>query len=206
MRETKKQHWDEIYLSKKPHTLGWYQQSADISLKLFSEIKAKPSQSVIDVGCGVSVLVDQLLTLGFSDITLLDLSNAALKKVKNRLDEKGNLPNYVSDDITCYEFQRQFDLWHDRAVFHFLTDKTDRLHYMQNMLQSLSKNGRAIIGTFSLDGPNRCSGLDVVQYDAEKLSLELEGDLNIENTIEDVHIMPSGTEQQYNYFIIKHAE
>ncbi len=204
-RNFKKQHWEKIYQSKEDHTLGWYQRSADISLQLLSKIKAEPSQSFIDVGCGVSVLVDQLLALGFSDITLLDLSTTALKKLKNRLGEKGNIPDYLSDDITCYEFQRQFDLWHDRAVFHFLTDKTDRFHYMQNLLKSLSRNGRAIIGTFSPDGPNRCSGLDVVQYDEEKLSVELNSELVIEDIIKDVHIMPSGKAQKYNYFIIKHA-
>ena len=122
-----------------------------------------------------------------------------------RLGDKGNIPQYLSKDITSeIKFQNQFDIWHDRAFFHFLTDRKKRNAYMRNLERNLSKSGHAIIGTFSLNGPNRCSGLDVVQYDAAKMKLELTRGLELWDTAISTHAMPSSDEQEYMYFIIKH--
>ena len=200
-----KEHWENIYKTKDHKKVGWYQESPAISLKLLSKINATPEQSIIDVGCGASLLVDNLISQGYSNITLLDLSEAALVSIKSRLGEKGNTPQYFSKDITSEtKFNNQFDIWHDRAVFHFLTDSKDRKAYMNNLEQNLRVSGHAIIGTFSLDGPNKCSGLDVVQYDAAKMKLELTNSLELLDTAISTHIMPSGNEQKYMYFIIKH--
>lgn len=203
---SKKEHWETIYKTKDHTKVGWYQESPDISLSLFTEIHAQPSQSVIDIGCGASLLADHLITQGYKNITLVDLSSQALLLTKARLGDKGDIPVYLSEDVTRYQFDRQFNIWHDRAVFHFLTDAADRKAYMSNLLRSLSNDGRAIIGTFSLQGPKACSGLDVVQYDEEKMNAELPGDLEIESSLINVHIKPDGCEQEYMYFVIRHKD
>lgn len=201
---TRKEHWETVYKNKDHTKVGWYQESPDISLVLFSEIHAKSSQSVIDIGCGASLLVDNLISEGYEDITLVDLSSVALSIIKTRLADKGDVPVYLSQNITQHKFDRTFDIWHDRAVFHFLTDAKDRSDYMSNLMDSLASDGRAIIGTFSLQGPNSCSGLDIVQYDEEKMKIELVGDLEIESSLINAHIMPNGCEQEYIYLVIKH--
>ena len=200
-----KEHWENIYKTKNHKQVGWYQESPDISLELLSKINSQPTQSIIDVGCGASVLVDKLIQQGYKNVTLLDLSEEALSSIKTRLADKGDIPHYLSKDITKnIEFNNSFDIWHDRAVFHFLTNAKDREAYMANLNQSLSPSGHAIIGTFSLNGPNKCSGLDVVQYDENKIKLELPVTLELLESTISTHIMPSGTEQEYMYFIIKH--
>ena len=201
----RKEHWENIYKTKNYKQVGWYQESPDISLELLSKINSQSTQSIIDVGCGASVLVDKLIQQGYKNITLLDLSEEALSSIKTRLEDKGDIPHYLSKDITKnIEFNNAFDIWHDRAVFHFLTNAKDRKAYMTNLNQSLSSSGYAIIGTFSLNGPNKCSGLDVVQYDENKIKLELPETLELLESTISTHIMPSGTEQEYMYFIIKH--
>jgi 2-polyprenyl-3-methyl-5-hydroxy-6-metoxy-1,4-benzoquinol methylase len=204
MLSSRKDHWENIYKTKDHNKVGWYQACPEISLKLLSEIDAKPTQSIIDVGCGASLLADHLIKQGFRDITLIDLSAEALSSIRNRLGDKGSIPEYLSEDITEATFTKSFDIWHDRAVFHFLTNANDRKNYMSNMAKKLSDNGRAIIGTYSLDGPVKCSGLDIVQYDEAKMSLEFVGDLELEYSITSTHETPSGGEQEYIYFIIKH--
>jgi len=201
----KKEHWENIYKTRDHKKVGWYQESPAISLELLSKINATAEQSIIDIGCGASLLVDNLISQGYTNITLLDLSEEALASIKSRLKNKGSIPQYFSKDITSkIEFKNQFDIWHDRAVFHFLTEKKDRNAYMNNLEQNLSASGFAIIGTFSLNGPNKCSGLDVVQYDEAKMKLELTSNLKLLDTAVSTHIMPNGNEQEYMYFIIRH--
>ena len=200
---SRKEHWEYVYQSKDHKKVGWYQESPEISLSLLSKIHAESSQSIIDVGCGASVLVDKLIDQGYKDITLVDLSEKALLIIKDRLGDKSNIPNYYSQDITKARLSNTFEVWHDRAVFHFLTDELDRQNYMSVLSKSLSNNGRAIIGTFSLNGPNACSGLDVVQYDEERMKSELSHDLELVDSVTSIHEMPNGAEQEYMYFIIK---
>lgn len=201
-----KEHWENIYKTRDHQQVGWYQHSPEISLTLLSRINAQPSQAVIDVGCGASALADNLIEKGFRNITLVDLSETALSAVKTRLADNKNIPTYLSGDITQIPLNKVFDVWHDRAVFHFLTDSNDRKNYFSNLDKSLSESGRAIIGTFSLAGVNKCSGLDVVQYDENKMNAELNDNLVLEETITDTHIKPSGDKQEYMYFIIKHKD
>ncbi|MBC8209653.1 MAG: class I SAM-dependent methyltransferase [Gammaproteobacteria bacterium] len=198
------QHWQQLYDSRRPEQLGWYQQSPDFSLSLFDEIGADPSLAVIDAGCGASMLVDSLIQQGYRNITLLDLSAAALETVKTRLGKNGNIPNYRTQDITLASFPARFDIWHDRAVFHFLTEAQDRKNYMATLARSLTAQGHAIIGTFSMTGPDSCSGLQVVQYDEARMNAELPDDLELLKSRPSTHITPSGKPQQYLYFIIRH--
>lgn len=202
---SQEEHWENIYKAKDYKEVGWYQESPEISLELLSRVNATPEKSIIDVGSGASVLVDKLILHGYAKITLVDLSNKALSIVKDRLDNKGNIPRYLSADITKnIDFNELFDIWHDRAVFHFLTDAHDRESYMENLQRNLSPAGHAIIGTFSLNGANKCSGLDVVQYDAEKMKLELPDNLELLDTTISTHATPGGVKQEYMYFIIRH--
>jgi len=201
---SRKDHWENIYKTKDHTEVSWYQESPDISLELLKEIHAKPSHSVIDVGCGASLLVDHLLTLGYKDITLVDLSDSALALIKSRLGENADIPVYICEDITTIEFEQPFDIWHDRAVFHFLTDAADRKRYMETLEKNLTRSGRAIIGAFSLNGPDKCSGLNIVQYDGSKMEAELPPGLELVETNTDTHVMPNGSTQEFMYFIIKH--
>ncbi|WP_353571437.1 class I SAM-dependent methyltransferase [Candidatus Albibeggiatoa sp. nov. BB20] len=137
-------------------------------------------------------------------ITLVDLSAEALEIVKKRLGDKGHIPTYLSQDMMDSSWVQHYDIWHDRAVFHFLTDAVDRQRYMKNLLSGLTKQGRAVIGTFSLEGPNMCSGLDIVQYDAKKMQVTLVGDLVLDSTEAHTHVMSNGTNQEFMYFITKH--
>lgn len=174
-----------------------------MSLRLLSSIHANPSKSIIDVGCGASLLVDNLIGMGYRSITLLDLSEHALSSIRTRLGDKGDIPIYLNRDITSMDFNHSFDIWHDRAVFHFLTDPADRRHYMSNLGHSLADSGHAVIGTFSLNGPNTCSGLNVVQYDEERMESQLPEGLELIDATVSTHVMPSGTKQEYMYFIIR---
>ncbi len=201
---SREQHWNNIYKTKGATALSWYQACPDISLELFSNIAAESEHGVIDIGCGTSTLVDHLSAMGFTDITLMDLSDEALSMVKSRLGKNAGNVVFLADDVTKIVFKRKFDIWHDRAVFHFLTTVEDRWAYMSNLANNLTAKGHAIIGTFSLSGPERCSGLDIVRYDLERMKQELVGDLVIESVLENTHNMPSGKQQQFNFFVIKH--
>jgi SAM-dependent methyltransferase len=199
------QHWQQLYDSREPDQLGWYQQSADMSLSLLNSVGAEPCQALLDAGCGASVLVDSLIQQGYRNITLLDLSAAALEAVKKRLGKNANIPIYLAQDITHASFPARFDIWHDRAVFHFLTAQQDRKNYMATLARSLAPQGHAIIGTFSLTGPDSCSGLQVVQYDETRMKAELPDDLELLQSHPSTHITPSGKPQDYLYFIIRHT-
>ena len=200
-----KQHWENIYKEKGHQQVSWYQDSADTSLCLLDKIKAKPTNYVVDVGSGASVFVDALIEQGFNKITLVDLSREALDITKARLGDKAAIPEYRVEDVTQLTFNEPFDIWHDRAVFHFLTKPEDRKKYMDLLCNNLSPQGRAIIGTFSLKGPNMCSGLDIVQYDESKIKAILPKGLVLESSSEDTHITPSGASQAFIYFIVKRA-
>lgn len=147
------------------------------------------------------MLVDNLLEQGYRDITLLDFSLEALAAIRTRLSDNANKPVYIDQDITKTSLNKVFDIWHDRAVFHFLTSAQDRHNYMVNLAGCLAKNGRAIIGTFSLNGPDDCSGLDIVQYDEEKMTSELKGDLEIDYSKITVHVKPRGAAQEYIFLL-----
>ncbi len=198
----REQHWENIYQSRDHREVGWYQVSPEISLRLLDQVGISPEQSVIEIGCGASGLVDRLIERGFRKITLVDLSQKALSIVRDRLGAHGDIPDYRADDVTRLVLGQSFDIWHDRAVFHFLTDEEDQQKYVAVLKQHLAPEGHAIIGTFSLNGPKSCSGLPVERYDKEKMQGVLGEDLVVLDSLTDVHVTPAGGEQEYNYFII----
>lgn len=192
--------WNNVYKSKDIDAVSWYADRLDTSLELIEKHCLQKENSIIDIGSGRSSLVDDLCNLGYNNLTLLDISEEAISQTLNRL---GKLPVSIKtiigniSKITTQE--NLYDLWHDRAVFHFLTEESQRNKYVQNLKQSLKKNAIAIIATFGPDGPDKCSGLNTMKYDKTKLHAELGDDFQILGSKIDYHQTPFNTSQQFLY-------
>jgi trans-aconitate methyltransferase len=179
---TRRDHWENVYTAKGENEVSWFQEIATSSLELMAIIGATPSTAVIDIGGGASRLVDSLIEMGFRDVTVLDLSKAALAAARARLGTRADKVEWIAFDITTWEPRRLYDVWHDRAAFHFLTEERDRRTYVARLTRALKPEGSAIIATFAPDGPERCSGLPVMRYDAESLGRELGGAFELVET------------------------
>lgn len=199
----RQEHWETVYQTKDHTKVGWYQPSSDSSLELIEKIGLFKKASIIDIGAGASTFVDGLLDCGFKNITLLDLSNKALNITRERLGDKSYIPNYLVEDITTVSLPQRYDLWHDRAAFHFLLDESEQHRYIRAMHDSLNPEGYAIIGTFAVDGPESCSALPVRQYNEERIENLVQGRFTILEVIEENHITPGGSQQRYCYFVLK---
>ena len=195
------EHWETIYKSRAPDQVSWFQASADVSLALVHQAGIEPSQAILDVGSGASTFVDGLLARGYSDITLLDVSEQALGITRGRLGDTPKV-RYIVADVTGWQPPRTFALWHDRAVFHFLSDDDARACY-RRALGALAPGAHAIIATFALHGPERCSGLQVRRYSAATLAAEMSAVLRPIDSREEVHITPSGVEQPFVYVLFE---
>lgn len=196
METSTKNHWETIYTTKQPHEVSWTQETPTLSLELIERLNIPKSCSIIDVGGGDSKLVDYLLEKGFSDITVLDISSASIERAKARLGEKAKSVNWVVSDILEFKTTKKFDVWHDRAAFHFQTEETKIQQYI-DLVKNLA-NDKIIVGTFSVDGPKKCSGLEVKQYEEKTMKSLFEENhfKNIECKRED-HITPSGSVQNF---------
>jgi SAM-dependent methyltransferase len=199
MAAERKSHWEQIYRTRAPTELSWHQTSLDTSCELIAATGVSPAAPILDVGAGASLLVDTLLEAGFSDLTVLDIAPAALQRVRERLGAKAESVMFVEADVTDFRPSRRFALWHDRAVFHFLTDPADRRRYRLTLTRALQSGGHVIIATFALTGPTCCSGLDVVGYSAATLAAELGEGLALVESFTQTHITPAGREQQFLY-------
>ncbi len=195
-----KQHWENVYRKKSPLEVSWYQQEPVLSLSLIDNAELGLDAAIIDVGGGSSTLVDRLCDAAYTNISVLDISGSALEHAKARLKHQAEKVHWHEQDITCFKPPRRFALWHDRAVFHFLTARKDREHYVDVLRQSLEPRGHIIIMTFAIDGPSKCSGLDIVQYDWDKLSSELGAGFKLIETGHEVHHTPAGGQQKFAYF------
>jgi len=196
----RKKHWETVHGSKTPEETSWYQPVPHLSLAMIDRTKLGPGASLIDIGGGTSLLVDHLLDRGFRDLTVLDISSEALAKAARRLGNRAARVNWIEADVTKFESPRQFDLWHDRAAFHFLTDPADRRAYMNVLRKALVPGGHAIIATFAPGGPEKCSGLQIVQYDAARLGTELGPEFSLQEQQEERHVTPAKREQLFNFF------
>lgn len=165
----RKKHWEHIYQTKELNEVSWYQPVPATSLEYISTLNIPKDAKIIDVGGGDSYLVDNLLDLGYTDLTVLDISEAALERAKKRLDEKAGKAKWIIADAATFEPQQQYDLWHDRAAFHFLREEADIKHYLQALEHGIKPGGYLIIGTFSNEGPLKCSGLEIQQYSEDKM-------------------------------------
>jgi SAM-dependent methyltransferase len=196
----RKEHWENVYINRPSTEVSWYQPRPGLSLRLIRDTGLDMGSPLIDVGGGASTLADTLFDEGYQAITVLDVSASALAHASDRLGKKACGIQWVEADITAFEPSRRYQLWHDRAVFHFLTDKTDRASYVETMHRTLMSGGHVIIMTFAIGGPQKCSGLDIVQYDAEKLLAELGHGFDLLDSGHVTHITPAGDEQEFAWF------
>ena len=191
-------HWEEVYATKDVEAVSWYQDEPKLSLDLIHA--ARPALGrVIDVGGGASRLVDRLLDRGYEDVAVFDISAVALEKAKVRLGDRAAQVRWIVGDVTTIGDLGTFDIWHDRAVFHFLTEAEDRRKYVELAARSVPAGGHLVIGTFAIDGPLRCSGLDVRRYDQALLCAEFGLHFQIVRTSTERHATPSGKVQSFIY-------
>lgn len=202
----RKLHWETTYTAKKSTQVGWYKPHLSISMDLVMRSGVGAEGRIIDVGGGASTLVDDLLDKGFKYITVLDISSSGLDISRSRLGKSADSVKWIEGDITEISLpDHYYDLWHDRAVFHFLTMVEDRLSYIQTARNAVKSGGSLIMGVFGPEAPPKCSGLDVVRYDPDSLKTELGKDFILLDSREEVHHTPSGTPQQYIYCSFRKA-
>lgn len=192
-------HWDKVYATKGEHNVSWFQETPDISVDLIRATGVKTTASIVDIGGGASRLVDALLGEGFKTITVLDLSETALATSKARIGAKGAQVQWVVSDVTTWEPPQTYDVWHDRAALHFLTDPKDRAAYAERVSKAVRVGGYAIIGTFAPDGPERCSGLPVVRHDAASLGELLGPSFEFAESRGHDHRTPAGAIQKFQF-------
>lgn len=197
---TSKAHWENVYQSKAVDEVSWYRPHLDVSLKLIEGAAPDRSSAIIDVGGGEATLVDDLVTRGYGDVTVLDISQAAIDVAKARLESSAASVHWIVGDITNVELlPARYDLWHDRAVFHFLTGAKDRAAYVAQVARAVKPGGHVIVATFGPGGPETCSGLDVVRYDAGSLHGEFGPKFRLLNSVTELHETPWGTSQPFMY-------
>jgi len=195
----KQQHWNEVYANRAADTVSWFQASADMSALMIADSGVDKDAAIIDIGSGASVLIDQLLDAGFSDVTVLDISERALAVSKERLGPRAALAHWIVSDVLSWTPARDYDVWHDRAVFHFLTDEHERAAYRATLLKSLKPDGTLILGTFADDGPERCSGLPVKRWSAAPLAFELGPEFRLIESLRENHRTPQGVVQPFTW-------
>lgn len=195
-----KTHWEHIYETKAPTQVSWYQEHSQYSLRFIQNTGIPKAGHILDVGGGASSLVDDLLAAGFQQISVLDVSAAALQLARQRLGTHAANVHWIEADITQVNLPEQsYDVWHDRAVFHFLTRAADRQRYIETVQRSVRKGGHVIVATFAPDGPKRCSGLEVMRYSPESLHGEFGNRFELVDSTYEAHQTPFGTEQKFIY-------
>ena len=195
MKLDRKKHWETVYETKNPDQVSWTQETPKTSLEFIHSFGLKKTAKIIDIGGGDSKLVDYLMDEGFENVTVLDISAKSLEKAKDRLGEKANKINWIVSDVTEFEPNMTFDVWHDRATFHFLTTTEEIKKYLKTARKSV--NGFLTIGTFSKNGPKKCSGLEIKQYNEDELTLELKNGFDKINCVTEEHITPFNTTQNF---------
>jgi SAM-dependent methyltransferase len=196
----RKQHWEKTWSHKTAVETSWYQAKPRMSLAMIGRSPFGPEDPLIDVGGGASLLVDHLLQAGHRNVTVLDVSSAALQQAKDRLGPRSGEVHWLETDVTEFRPDQQYAIWHDRAAFHFLTDFADRARYVQVLKKALAPGGQAIIAAFSDQGPRKCSGLDVVRYNVDRLTAELGPGFTLEEQAEEVHLTPTKSEQVFGFY------
>ena len=195
-----KTHWERIYSTKAPNQVSWYSPHLETSLALIHRAARANSASIIDVGGGESTLVDDLLARGYLNITILDISQTAIDVTRKRLKELDERVQWLAGDVTKLELPRgAYDIWHDRAVFHFLTRTDERLAYVRQVARAVRPGGHVIVSTFGTEGPTKCSGLDVARYDADSLHAQFGARFQLVHSAKELHRTPFGTTQQFIY-------
>lgn len=202
----RKQHWNEVYETKGPLDVSWYQAHPEVSLKLIAATGVGKDDALIDVGGGASTLVDCLLDAGWRRLSVLDVSSVALEHARRRLGPRADQVEWIEADITTFDPPRRFALWHDRAVFHFLTHAADRRRYVDTLTRALAPDGHVIIATFSTKGPEQCSGLKVLRHDARSVGAELGSRFQLVEQADETHRTPWDTKQPFSCFRFRRIE
>ncbi len=196
---SRQQHWEEVYARKREHEVSWFQPVPAVSLELIGRCAVALDAKIIDVGGGASRLVDGLLDRGFENVSVLDVSAAALTQSRERLGPRAQRVQWITADVTSFEPPTHYAVWHDRAVFHFLTSAFDRSAYVQVLERAVAGGGHAVVGTFALDGPQRCSGLEVARYDGPGLAAALGPSFALVETLRHEHRTPTGIVQAFTF-------
>lgn len=198
-----KNHWETIYEIKKNTEFSWFQEKPETSLELFKTFNISKESKIIDVGAGDSYFVDHLIALGYSNISVLDISEKAIERAKKRLGEKAETVTWIVCNITNFEPIEKYDYWHDRAVFHFLTNEEDKTKYIHLVNKSLNSDGILSIGTFSENGPLKCSGIEITRYSENELSSLFSKNLHKISCIRTLHPTPFNTQQEFTFCCFK---
>jgi 2-polyprenyl-3-methyl-5-hydroxy-6-metoxy-1,4-benzoquinol methylase len=201
---SRRAHWENVYTSKSENEVSWFQEYPAPSLELIDLAQPTPRSAIVDIGGGASRLVDSLVARGFDHVTVLDLSEAALAVAKTRLGDNANV-QWVVADVTKWNPTQTYDVWHDRAAFHFLTDRDDRSAYVTRLKQAIKQGGHVVIGTFAIDGPERCSGLAIERYDAASLAAELGKGFRLIDARRHEHATPWGAIQRFQFCIFRRS-
>lgn len=196
-------HWDDVYTARSETAVSWYQPHSVRSLEAIDAASPSHMASVIDVGGGASTLVDDLLVRGFADITVLDIAETAMERARKRLGKDADRVRWIAADITQWRPERTWDIWHDRAVFHFLTTPAQQEAYVAALTAATRPGATAIIATFALDGPEKCSGLPVQRYGPEELTARLGPSFSPVSTTREVHRTPAGAGQAFTYGVFR---
>ena len=201
-----KSHWEKVYDSSDPTQVSWYQAEPHVSLHLIEKVAAGFDSPIIDVGGGASTLVDGLLDAGYRNVTVLDIAPSSLAIARQRLGERADRVHWMAADILDAELsEAAYDVWHDRAVFHFLTKPEDRQQYIAQVLRAVAPGGHVIVASFALDGPARCSGLDVVRYSPVSMHREFGSSFRLIDSTREEHHTPSGRTQEFLYCLCRRA-
>ena len=197
-------HWENVYTTKAPEAVSWYRLHLEKSLEIVERVAPDRSVAIIDVGGGESTLVDDLLARGYQNVVVLDVSPTAIDVAKRRLGRAADSVQWIVADITSVELPSSaYDVWHDRAVFHFLTEKEQRAAYARQVARGVKPGGYVLVSTFGPEGPTKCSGLEVVRYDAESLHTEFGVSFRLLESLKELHETPLGTTQQFLYCLCR---
>lgn len=198
-----KEHWEKVYRENPADDVSWFQPHPALSLQLIAATGVRKQDGIIDVGGGASVLVDCLLDEGFEQLAVLDISAAALSCARQRLGARAGKVMWLEDDVTSFAPPQRFAVWHDRAVFHFLTAAADRPTYVRTLERTVPPGGHVIIATFALDGPPKCSGLEIVRYDSTGIRAEIGAGFEFCSQVDETHVTPWQTQQKFSYFVFR---
>jgi SAM-dependent methyltransferase len=202
-----REHWERVYRTKRPTEVSWYAPHLDTSLRLIEDAAPERHATIVDVGGGEATLVDDLLDRGYRRVSVLDVSATALDVAKVRLGERAGAVDWICGDVLTLPFvRRHYDVWHDRAVFHFLTDPNDRAAYVRQVARAVKPGGNVIVATFGPEGPTKCSGLDVVRYEPDALHDEFGPAFHLLTHLTEVHRTPAGATQQFTYCYCKTSD
>ncbi|WP_281778138.1 class I SAM-dependent methyltransferase [Croceibacter atlanticus] len=203
MTQSTKEHWNTIYQNKEPNQVSWFQEKPTISIDFINKLFIEKTASIIDVGGGDSLLVDYLLKAGYTNITVLDISEKAIAKAKNRLGSKADKVKWIVSDILDFKSEDHFDVWHDRAAFHFITSQKGIEKYIKGLDKYVTSNGSVILGTFSKTGPKKCSGIPITQYSEDSIKALFEPLFKKESCVEQDHLTPFDTLQNFIFCTLK---